>query len=78
MKTYKYKFGDQSNCIRIGNLLDDIWQVHDYFHRWQDKRYKDGLPYANYHAMSAHLDRFETDDTPALESVAESSHTRRA
>ena len=51
----KYKFGDQSNCIRIGNLLDDMWQVHDYFHRWQDKRYRDGLPYADYHAMSAHV-----------------------
>ncbi|MXV83357.1 transposase [Candidatus Poribacteria bacterium] len=37
----KYKFSDQSNCIRIGNLLDDMWQVHDYFHRWQDQRYKD-------------------------------------
>ena len=55
MKTYKYKFGDQSNCIRIGNLLDDMWQVHDYFHRWQDERYRDGLPYADYPAMSAHL-----------------------
>ena len=55
MKTYKYKFGDQSNCIRIGNLLDDMWQVHDYFHRWQDERYREGLPYADYHAMSAHL-----------------------
>ena len=55
MKTYKYKFGDQSNCIRIGNLLDDMWQVHDYFHRWQDQRYRAGLPYADYPAMSAHL-----------------------
>ena len=55
MKTYKYKFGDQSNTIRLGNLLDDMWQVHEYFHRWQRQRYKDGLPYANYHAMSAHL-----------------------
>ena len=55
MKTYKYKFGDQSNCIRIGNLLDDMWQVHKYFHEWQRQRYKDGLPYANYHAMSAHV-----------------------
>ena len=32
-----------------------MWQVHDYFHRWQRQRYKDGLPYANYNAMSAHL-----------------------
>jgi len=55
MKTYKYPLYDQSNTIRIGNLLDDMWQVHDYFHRWQDQRYKDGLPYANYHVMSAHV-----------------------
>ncbi len=55
MKTYKYKIGNQSNTIRIGNLLDDMWQVHEYFHKWQRQRYKDGLPYADYHAMSAHL-----------------------
>ena len=55
MKTYKYPFYDQSNCIRLGNLLDDIWQVHAYFHKWQRQRYKDGLPYANHAAMCAHL-----------------------
>ena len=55
MKTYKYPLGKQSNTIRIGNLLDDMWQVHEYFHKWQDQRYKDGLPYANYNAMSAHV-----------------------
>ena len=55
MKTYKYKFGNQSNCIRLGNLLDDMWKVHEYFHKWQRQRYKDGLPYANYQAMAAHL-----------------------
>ena len=55
MKTYKYKLSDQSNLIRLGNLLDAMWQVHVYFHKWQDQRYRDGLPYANYNAMSAHL-----------------------
>ena len=55
MKTYKYPLGKQSNTIRIGNLLDDMWQVHEYFHKWQRQRYADGLPYANYNAMSAHL-----------------------
>ena len=55
MRTYKYKFGSQSNTIRLGNLLDDMWQVHVYFHKWQRQRYKDGLPYANYNAMSAHV-----------------------
>ena len=55
MKTYKYKFGDQSNTLRIGNLFDDMWQVHEYFHKWQRQRYKDKLPYANYAAMCEHL-----------------------
>ena len=55
MKTYKYPLYDQSNTIRIGNLLDDMWQVHVYFHEWQRQRYKDGLPYANHAAMCKHL-----------------------
>ena len=64
MNTYKYKFGDQSNCIRIGNLLDDMWQVHEYFHKWQRQRYKDGLPYANYAAMCAHLTELKRTTHP--------------
>ena len=64
MKTYKYKFGDQSNCIRLGNLLDDMWQVHEYFHKWQRHRYKDGLPYANYAAMCAHLTELKRTTYP--------------
>ena len=55
MKTYKYKIYNQSNTIRLGNLLDDMWQVHEYFHNSQRQRYKDGLPYANYNAMAADL-----------------------
>ena len=55
MKTYKYRFYDQSNCIRLGNLLDDMWQVHLYFHEWQRQRYKDGLSYADYAAMCLHV-----------------------
>jgi len=80
MKAYKYKFGDQSNCVRIGNLLDDIWQVHDYFHRWQDERYRNGLPYANYHAMSAHLTDLKKTAHPhwkALPSQAIQEELRR-
>ena len=64
MKTYKYKFGDQSNTIRLGNLLDDMWQVHVYFHEWQRQRYKDGLPYAGYAAMCAHLTELKRTTHP--------------
>ena len=80
MKTYKYKFGDQSNTIRLGNLLDDMWQVHDYFHKWQDARYREGLPYANYHAMSAHLTDLKKTTHPhwkALPSQAIQEELRR-
>ncbi len=55
MKTDKYPLGNQSNTIRLGNLLDDMWQVPVYFHKWQRHRYKAGLPYANYNASCAHL-----------------------
>ena len=55
MKTYKYPLGKQSNTIRIGNLLDDMWQVHIYFHEWQRQRYKDGLPYVNFEGMCDHV-----------------------
>ena len=64
MKTYKYKFGNQSNTIRLGNLLDDMWQVHAYFHKWQRQRYKDGLPYANHAAMCAHLTELKRTTHP--------------
>ena len=80
MKTYKYKFGAQSNTIRIGNLLDDMWQVHDYFHKWQRQRYKDGLPYANYAAMCAHLTDLKRTTHPhwnALPSQAIQEELRR-
>ena len=80
MKTYKYKFGGQSNTIRIGNLLDDMWQVHEYFHRWQRQRHKDGLPYANYDAMSAHLTDLKRTTHPhwnALPSQAIQEELRR-
>ena len=65
MKTYKYPLGKQSNTIRIGNLLDDMWQVHEYFHKWQRQRYKDDwLPYANYAAMCAHLTELKRTTHP--------------
>ncbi len=64
MKTYKYPLGKQSNTIRIGNWLDDMWQVHEYFHKWQRQRYKEELPYANYHAMSAHLTELKRTTHP--------------
>lgn len=80
MRTYKYKIGKQSNCIRLGNLLDDMWQVHAYFHKWQRQRYKDGLPYANHAAMCEHLTELKRTTHPhwnALPSQAMQEELKR-
>ncbi len=69
MKTYKYKIYNQSNTIRIGNLLDDMWQVHEYFHKWQDQRYKDGFPYANFAAMCQHAKDLKRSTHPHWKSL---------
>ena len=69
MKTYKYKVGKQSNTIRLGNLLDDMWQVHDYFHRWQRQRYQDGVRYANYAAMCEHVTKLKRTTHPHWKSL---------
>ncbi len=80
MRNFKYQIRNQSNTIRIGNMLDDMWQVHDYFHKWQDERYKEGLPYANYHVMAAHLTELKRTTHPhwnALPSQAMQEELRR-
>ena len=80
MKTYKYKMSDQSNVIRLGNLLDDMWQVHVYFHKWQDQRYRDGLPYANWYTMNEHLVELKATTHPhwnALPSQAMQAELKR-
>ena len=64
MKTYKYPLGKQSNTLRIGNLLDDMWQVHEYFHKWQRQRYKDGLPYVNFEGMCDHAKHLKDTTHP--------------
>ena len=64
MKTYKYPLYDQSNTMRIGNLLDDMWQVHKYFHDWQRQLYKNGMPYVNYYAMDAHFKELKRTTHP--------------
>ena len=80
MKTYKYKVGKQSNCVRLGNLIDDMWQVHAYFHKWQRQRYKDDLPYANHAAMCEHVAKLKKTTHPhwkALPSQATQEELKR-
>ena len=57
-----------------------MWQVHEYFHKWQDQRYKDGLPYANWYAMNEHLVALKATTHPhwqALPSQAMQAELKR-
>ena len=69
MRTYKYPIRKHPKNKRLGNLLDDMHEVHKYFHLWQRQRYKDGLRYANYHAMSAHLTELKKTTHPHWKSL---------
>ena len=69
MRTYKYPIRKHPKNKYLGHLLDDMHEVHKYFHLWQRQRYKDGLPYANYHAMSAHLTELKKTTHPHWQSL---------
>ncbi len=55
MRNFKYQIRNQKNVIRLGNMLDDMWQVHEYFHRRTRQRHRDGLPYEGFNKMCGHL-----------------------
>ena len=69
MRTYKYEIRKHPKNKHLGHLLDDMHEVHKYFHLWQRQRYKDGLLYANYHAMSAHLTELKKTTHPHWKSL---------
>ena len=57
-----------------------MWHVHEYFHKWQDQRYRDGLPYANWYAMNEHLVELKATTHPhwqALPSQAMQAELKR-
>ena len=39
-KTYKYKLQNQSNAIKLGNMLDDMWDIHVHIMRLQRRYYR--------------------------------------
>ena len=69
MRTDKYEIRKHAKNKSLGHLLDDMHEVHKYFHLWQRQRYADGLPYANYHAMSAHLTELKKTTHPHWKSL---------
>ena len=69
MRTNKYEIRKHPKNKRLGHLLDDMHEVHKYFHVWQRQRYKDGLPYANYAVMCLHATELKKTTHPHWKSL---------
>ena len=76
MKTYKYEFSHQSNLIQIGNLIDDLHDVHVHLLRLQRRYHRISRKYAPLSRILKHITKLETADKKALEPPTESSYPR--
>ncbi len=63
-KTYKYKIRNQSNTIKLGNMLDDMHQVHIHFMLLQRRYYRRYKKNISYNKMSAHLTKLKDTTKP--------------
>ena len=59
MKTEKYEFYHQSNLIQIGNLLDDLHEVHVHLLLLQRRYYRLYGKYASFGRICLHITKLK-------------------
>ena len=59
MKTYKYEFSHQSNLIQIGNLIDDLHDVHVHLLRLQRRYHRIFRKYAPLSRILKHITKLK-------------------
>ena len=64
MKTEKYEFYHQSNLIQIGNLLDDLHEVHVHLLSLQRRYYRIYGKYASFGRICAHITKLKRRTKP--------------
>lgn len=64
MKTHKYEFSHQSNLIQIGNLIDDMWQVHLHLLHLQRRYYRIFGKYASLSRILKHIKQLKRTTKP--------------
>ena len=73
-KTYRYELYHQSNVIQIGNLLDDLHQVHVL--KLQRRYYRMFGKYISAYTMNRHITKLKRRTKPHWETITESSRPR--
>ena len=63
-KTYKYKLQHQSNTIKLGNLLDDMHQIHVHIMRLQKRYYRLFGKNISVYRMNAHIAKLKKRTRP--------------
>ena len=64
MKAYKYELSHQSNLIRLGNLLDDLHQVHVHVLKLQRRYYRLFGKYIPAYTMNKHIAKLKKRTKP--------------
>ena len=64
MKTEKYEFYHQSNIIQVGNLLDDLHDVHVHLLLLQRRYYRIYSKYASFGRICSHITKLKRRTKP--------------
>ena len=63
-KTYKYKLQSQSNTLKLGNMLDDMWGIHVHIMRLQRRYYRMFGKNISAYRMNAHIAKLKKRTKP--------------
>ena len=63
-KSYKYKLQSQSNVIKIGNMLDDMWQIHVHILRLSRRYYRIFGKNLSAYRIKAHVTKLKKRTQP--------------
>ena len=63
-KTYKYKLQNQSNTIKLGNMLDDMWCIHVHIMRLQRRYYRMFGKHLSTYRLNAHVAKLKKRTKP--------------
>ena len=63
-KTFQYELSHQSNLIEVGNLIDDLHEVHVHLLRLQRRYYRIFSKYAALNAIKRHITKLKKRTKP--------------
>ena len=63
-KSYKYKLQNQSNTIKLGNMLDDMWSIHVHIMRLQRRYYRMFGKNVSASRLNAHVTKLKKRTKP--------------